>query len=60
MVDILNIFHSIPAKKKSNKKTKDCVLSDHWNRWRISGWWFGNVWNMAAMTFHSVGNNHPS
>ena len=23
---------------------------------RYAGWWFGNVWNMNFMTFHSVGN----
>jgi hypothetical protein len=22
----------------------------------LSGWWFGNVWNMAFMTFHHIAN----
>ena len=22
----------------------------------ITGWWFGNVWNMAFMTFHHIAN----
>ena len=23
---------------------------------RYAGWWFGNVWNMNFVIFHSVGN----
>ena len=45
-------YHTVLSKKVPHIKP--------WGDEKSSGWWFGNVWNMAFLTFHILGIVTPT